>query len=470
MTPDVRDPDVRDPAYEGPASPAPRAGRGFLGEPVALGFLAFTEAWERFSFYGMTSILVLYMSHTLFQPGRIDNIVGFAGFRSLLAHLFGPGSTLALASQIYGLYTGLVYFTPVLGGWIADRFLGRKRAVMAGALLMSAGHIAMAFDQSFLLALTLLIVGCGLLKGNISAQVGALYASEDKSGRTRAFAIFSIGINCGAILGPLLIGYLADRYGWHLGFAIAGILMLLGLLTYAAGYRLLPEAAANPIAPPPAALDGRDIRTIGALLVAIMLTIFPSIAFYQNSNMALIWIDRHVDLTLAGFRIPVSWFNSIDPAASILFVPPLFALWKWQEQRGRPRDELHLIAGGAWIAGLANLVLAGASLIDGRPSAAFPITYDVLLGICFLYYWPTLLALVSRVAPPRMNGTLIGAAFLSLFASNTLIGVIGSWYERMSPCQFWLMNAGIAGAGGLLTMLLHRPLTQALTPREDSAS
>ncbi len=208
---------------------------------MALAYLSFTEAWERFSYYGMTSILVLYMSQALLMPGHVEGIVGFAGFRSALESVFGPLSTLALASQIMGLYTGLVYFTPVLGGWIADRLIGRRVAVMLGAVLMSGGHLAMAFDASFLLALLLLISGSGLLKGNISTQVGELYAESDGEGRTRAFAIFSVSINVGALLGPLLVGLLAQLYGWHVGFGLAGALMLIGLATYVAGFRYLPR-------------------------------------------------------------------------------------------------------------------------------------------------------------------------------------------------------------------------------------
>ncbi|HEX4533243.1 MAG TPA: oligopeptide:H+ symporter, partial [Rhizomicrobium sp.] len=210
-------------------SPARPRARTFFGEPPALAYLAFTEAWERFSYYGMTGLLVLYMSEALFLPGHVEHVVGFAAFRASLESVLGHLSPLALASQIYGLYTGFVYFTPVFGGLIADRWLGRRNAVILGAVLMSAGHIAMAFDASFLLALLLLIVGCGLLKGNISTQVGELYAADDGPGRTRGFSIFSMGINVGATIGPLACGLLAQLYGWHAGFGLAGILMLTGL-------------------------------------------------------------------------------------------------------------------------------------------------------------------------------------------------------------------------------------------------
>ena len=192
----------------GDQTPALAGDGTFFGHPRGLLYLAFTEAWERFSYYGMTALLVLYMVNQLLLPGHVENIAGFAGFRTVLESLVGPLSPLALASQVFGLYTGLVYFTPVLGGLVADRWIGQRNAVVIGALSMSAGHIAMAFDQTFLLALFLLIVGSGFIKGNISARVGALYPLNDEAQRTRGFAIFSMAINFGAVCGPLLCGIL----------------------------------------------------------------------------------------------------------------------------------------------------------------------------------------------------------------------------------------------------------------------
>jgi len=437
--------------------------RTFFGQPMALAFLSFTEAWERFSYYGMTSILVLYMSQALLLPGHVEGIAGFAGFRAALESVFGPMTTLALASQIMGLYTGLVYFTPVLGGWIADRWIGRRAAVMIGAVMMSAGHLAMAFDASFLLALFLLITGCGLLKGNISTQVGELYAETDGEGRTRAFAIFSVGINVGAVLGPLLVGLLAQLYGWHAGFGLAGILMLTGLVTYVAGFRHLPRdrPRVEP-ARPKASMDRRQWRIVVALAAVSAITIFQSIGYYQNTNLALVWISRSVDLNLLGFHVPVAWFNSIDPLASILGVPVLLALWRFQAARRSEPDDLGKIGTGAWLTMLANLLLVIACLISTRVNVLFPIVYDILLGIGFLYYWPTLLALVSRAAPAKLKATLMGAVFLTLFVSNTIIGWLGGFYEHMTPIAFWAMHAAIAATGGVLAFLLKRPLKRAL--------
>src|SRR5512145_2616092 len=194
---------------------AARVGDGtILGHPKGLFCLAFTEAWERFSYYGMTALLVLYMVNQLLLPGHVEHVAGFAGFRATLESVLGPLSTQALASSIFGLYSGFVYFTPLLGGLIADRWIGQRTAVVIGALAMSGGHIAMAFDQSFLLALLLLVIGSGFLKGNISAQVGALYPRDDEARRTRGFAIFSMAINFGAVAGPLLCGWLAQAFGW----------------------------------------------------------------------------------------------------------------------------------------------------------------------------------------------------------------------------------------------------------------
>jgi POT family proton-dependent oligopeptide transporter len=439
----------------------PTRNRTFFGEPRALAYLAFTEAWERFSYYGMTALLVLYMSQQLFLPGHVEHVAGFGAFRAGLEGVFGTMSPVALASQIFGLYTGFVYFTPVFGGIIADRWIGKRNAVVIGALLMSGGHIAMAFDQSFLLALLLLVLGCGLLKGNISAQVGALYADGDGSGRTRGFAIFSTGINVGAVVGPLACGLLAQLYGWHAGFGLAGVLMLCGLATYLAGYRTLSaETHAATHSDAPAALEHGQLRVVSALLFVMFISIFQSIAYYQNSNIGLVWISDHAGLDLFGFKVPVAWFNSIDAFVSIVMVPVLIVLWRWQRTHGGEPGELGKIASGAWICCAANVLLVIASRIPGRAPVLFPVMYDVLMGVAFLYYWPTLLALVSQVAPRKLKSTLMGVAFLSLFIANTTIGRLGAYYERLGPTSFWTLHAAIAATGGLLAMVFASRLAR----------
>lgn len=193
--------------------------RAFLGHPKALGYLAFTEAWERFSFYGMQSLLVLYMVNQLLLPGHIENVAGFPAFRGFIEGMYGRElSTQALASAIFGLYAGFVYLTPILGGILADRLLGKTATILTGAVLMAAGHFLMAFDVSFLLALACLILGCGCFKGNIASQVGGLYGEGDLR-RADAFQIFYLGINFGVIAAPLIAGTLGERWVGTMGSA-----------------------------------------------------------------------------------------------------------------------------------------------------------------------------------------------------------------------------------------------------------
>lgn len=426
----------------------------FRGHPKGLYYLAFTEAWERFSYYGMTALVVLYMVNHLLLPGQVEQVAGLESFRAAIESVVGPLSTQALASQIFGLYAGFVYFTPMLGGLIADRWIGQRNAVVIGALCMSAGHVAMAFDQSFLLALLLLVVGSGFLKGNISAQVGALYPADEESRRTRGFAIFSMAINVGAVAGPLVCGLLAQVFGWHVGFGAAAIFMFAGLATYLLGYRHLP-ARVERRSRSQERLARDDWRIVAALVAVMAITIFQSVAYLQLANVGPVWIQQHVALDVGGFEIPVPWYMSVDPLFSILCVPLLFWIWARQAAgRGEPGD-LGKIGTGAWLTAVGNLILVAAIAAAGesRVHPFWPFLSFALQGIAFLYYWPTLLALVSRAAPAPINATMMGVAFISLFIANNLIGWIGGFYERMTPLEFWAMHAGIAAVGGMLVLL-----------------
>jgi proton-dependent oligopeptide transporter, POT family len=436
-----------------------------VNQPRGLYYLAFTEAWERFSYYGMTALLALFMVDQLLLPGHVEHIAGFSAFRAAVESLVGPLSTQALASQIFGLYSGFVYFTPLLGGIVADRWIGQRNAVVIGALSMSAGHLAMAFDESFLLALLLLVVGSGFLKGNISAQVGALYPREDEARRTRGFIIFSTAINVGAVVGPLVCGLLAQVYGWHYGFGAAAILMLVGLATYLSGYRHLP-ARVERQRYEGVQLGAAERRIVVALIAVMIITVFQSTSFYQVFNVMPIFIQQHVAPEVGGFRVPIPWYQSINAIFSIVGAPMLLWAWGRQARRGRERDELAKIGIGAWIAAASNLILVAAILAygDAPIHPIWPCLYSAGLGISFLYYWPTLLALVSRTAPAKVNATLMGFAFMSLFVSNNLIGWIGGFYGKMQPAEFWAMHAAIATGGGLLVFLFGRRLSRALQP------
>ena len=439
--------------------------RGMLGHPKGLYYLAATEAWERFSYYGMTALVVLYMVNQLLLPGHVENIAGFAAFRAALERVFGPMSTQALASQVFGLYSGFVYFTPVMGGWVADRFVGQRNAVIAGAVLMSAGHLAMAFDRSFLIALALLILGSGLLKGNISAQVGGLYSVDDDVNRVRGYAIFSMGINVGATLGPILCGLLAQLYGWHVGFGTAAVFILIGLGTYLVGYRHLPSRVERAVSVSRKLTSG-EWRRIAAICAVLAIVVFPATAYFQCFNTAAVWTQDHVDVSLSGFAIPVPWFQAVDPIFSIFAVPVVFALWRWQASArgGVEPSDLDKIGLGAWLVASGNLILVAAVVAFGNDglSPIWPFLYYAMMGFSFLFYWPVTLALVSRAAPAPVNATMMGVAFLTLFAASNIMGRLGGLYETLSPAMFWGLHAAIAAAGGVGVLVFGPAITRAL--------
>lgn len=413
----------------------------------------------------MTALLVLYMVNQLLLPGHVEQVVGFATFRGWLEGTFGPLSTQALASQIFGLYAGFVYFTPVIGGWLGDR-IGQRSAVVAGALTMAGGHLAMAFDATFLLALLLLIIGSGLLKGNISAQVGSLYPPDDEARRTRGFAIFSTAINVGAVAGPLFCGFLGTRYGWHVGFGAAAVFMLGALATYLSGYRYLPARVEHKSKEPAGNLTSQDRKSVVALVAAMAIIVPAYIAYYQLANVLPVWLQDHANLNAGTFQIPIPWFYSIDPLASILSVPILFALWNWQARNaGGEPSALSKIATGAFLTAAANLVLVAAILTSSGPVLwIWPVLYCAIEGVAFMYFWPTLLALVSRVAPPKINATMMGATFLTLFVANNLIGRIGTYYEQLTPLAFWALHAAIGASSGFVMLVFARTAGRILEP------
>jgi POT family proton-dependent oligopeptide transporter len=245
-----------------------------FGHPRGLTFLFATEMWERFSYYGMRALLVLYMVKLLLLPGHVENVIGLAALKYLLESIFGPLGVQPFASQVYGLYTGLVYLTPVFGGMLADRVLGQHRTILLGAAMMALGHFMMAFEPLFLFALTMLILGNGAFKPNMSAQVGTLYAPGDQR-RDRAYSIFYVGINLGAFFAPLVCGTLGEDLGWHYGFTAAGVGMTVALAIYLYAMHELPpdelhKAVAARIENKP--LDRNEWRAILALVALFVPT------------------------------------------------------------------------------------------------------------------------------------------------------------------------------------------------------
>ncbi|MEZ5744886.1 MAG: peptide MFS transporter [Sphingomonadaceae bacterium] len=439
------------------ATTAPVRFDGWLGHPRGLFFLAFTEMWERFSFYGMRGLLILYMVQELLLPGRIENIAGMDAYRGFIEGLFGELSTQAFASQTFGLYSGFVYFTPLLGGLIADRWLGAKRTVMIGIALMTAGHFAMIFDWSFLIALVLLVLGSGCLKGNIAAQVGQLYPKAEEALRSRGYAIFSTGINIGAVIGPLVCGALAQVYGWHFGFGTAGVMMLVAAIIYFAGLHHFAQDRAAPVEGEVLpALTGPEKRMLSLVIVVLLFLVPLNLAFDQMFNVGLLWVADRVALDVGGFTVPVPWFASEDSLASVLILPVLLMLWRWQARRGsEPHDIGKMAIGGIIMAASAGTLALGSWIAgDGKVSIVFPVIAFFLSGVSFMYQWPTALALVSRRSPQKANAMMMAGVYLIAFFSGIGSGFTARWYEPLGDTGFWLLHAGLALATTALYILL----------------
>src|SRR6476659_6568027 len=271
--------------------------RAFLGHPKGLGYLGFTEGCERFSYYSMQTLLVLYMVNYLLVPGRMEHVVGLDWVQ---AHVYHGISGQPLASAIFGTYTALVYFTPIFGGIIADRWLGRTTMMIIGGVLMSIGHFLMAVESAFVLALLALLLGVGAFKGNIASQVGGLYASNDQR-RAMAFQIFYIFINVSVIVGPLISGTLGQKVGWHYGFGCAGVVMVLGLLLYLSGRRYLPAEELKTPSEDPALLEPLTRNDWVCVLYLVILIPVLAVSLLTNQeifNAYLVWRDRHFDMTL----------------------------------------------------------------------------------------------------------------------------------------------------------------------------
>ena len=438
--------------------------RQIFGHPRGLVVLAGTELWDRISFHGMQALLVLYMVGQLFLPGHIETIVGFKTFRALIEGITGPLSVQALASQIFGIYVGLVYFTPVLGGVLGDRVLGRSRTVTLGALLMTAGHFCMAFDQSFLLAMLLLILGAGCLRGNLMPQVAELYSQEDRR-RAVAFQLYGSMINLGAFIAPVVTGALGQAYGWHTGFAFAGFGMLLGLIYYRAGLRWLPPEA------PPGPREVRvRLRPDERRIVLLLLTVVPVAALFwvaqsQIWNTYNIWVRDHVNLQIGGFTVPVPWLQALDGLAPFLTLPPFLLLWRWQAARGTEPNEFTKMAIGCFIfGGSVMLLAAGAWITDpsGRSPLLLAVAFHFASNIGWLYFAPSANSLFGGAAPRAVTGAMIGIYTTSVFFGSLVSGRLGGLYERLTAAQFWTVHAGVVALGGVLLLLVGGRLSREL--------
>jgi POT family proton-dependent oligopeptide transporter len=418
----------------------------------------------------MRALLVLYLVKLLLLPGHADNVIGLATLRSLFESMTGPLGVQPFSSHVYGLYTGLVYLTPVFGGMLADRVLGQHRTIVLGAAMMAIGHFMMAFESLFLLALTMLILGNGAFKPNMSAQVGGLYAPGDPR-RDRAYSIFYVGINLGAFLAPLVCGTLGEQLGWHYGFTAAGIGMTIALAIYLYALPELPpdelhKAMAAGIEKKP--LHRRERRGILALIALFVPTTLFWATYEQQGNTIVLWADDHTDrainLIFWHGEIPVTWFQAFNPFMIFAFTPLVVALWAWQAKRGKEPSTVTKMSIGCFGVTLANLIMVAAAWQAAGDEAnwLWLLGYFVVITIGELYLSPIGLSLVSKVAPARMVSMLMGLWLATSFAGNLIAGWLGSFWAGMDKTMFFLMIAGIAFIAGAVILAFDRPLRSAI--------
>ena len=427
-----------------------------FGHPRPLAFLFGTEMWERFSYYGMRALLVLYMTKYVLLPAQAGHVLGLAGFQSALETVFGPLEVQPLASQIYGLYTALVYLTPIFGGLLADRVLGQRRMVIIGATLMAIGHFLMAVESLLLFALLALILGNGAFKPNISTQVGFLYPPGDHR-RDRAYSIFYVGINVGAFLAPLVCGTLGEKAGWHYGFGAAGVGMLIGLAIYLYASPLLPPDAmqkARATSAPPQPLDRQERRGIAAILALFIPTALFWATYEQSGNTIALWADAYTDRTIgflgASAEIPTTWFQAFNPFMIFAFTPFVVALWSRQAARGSEPSTIAKMALGCFGVTLSYLVLAFAAWHAGAGQASWLwlFAFFVIITIGELYLSPVGLSLVTKIAPLRVLSMMMGVWLATSFIGGFLAGWLGTFWSRMGKPEFFLMIAAIAALAG----------------------
>jgi POT family proton-dependent oligopeptide transporter len=443
------------------------ADRAFLGHPKGLGYLAFTEAWERFSYYGMQTLLVLYMVKELLLPGHVEHVALFGWVQRLYGLKGQP-----LASAIFGTYTALVYLTPIFGGFLADRVLGRRRTVLAGAATMALGHFLMAFEQTFLFALLCLVLGCGMFKGNIASQVGGLYDAKDLR-RADAFQIFYLGINAGVIASPLIVGSLGEILGWHWGFAAAGVGMLVGLAIYVAGQKHLPveqyagTSRVGRVKRPP--LTRNELLTTFALLLLLPVLAVAVVPNNQIFNAYLVWGNERFDLVFFGKKLPTTWLVTLDSIVSVTALAGVALFYRWYGKRRREPDEItKIIIGSAFsVLGMLCLFMAAGSRSGGEKiGLMWPVLFHVLNSIGFAHVFPVSLALFAKLAPPAINSTVVGLYYLAFFGGNTLVGWVGGLYETWPAPRFWLLHAGLALGSGAVFVIFKLFLGKQLARNE----
>jgi proton-dependent oligopeptide transporter, POT family len=491
----------------------PDSGKTFFGHPRGLATLFFTEMWERFSYYGMRALLVLFMEIEVSKGGMgIDN---------------------KTATAIYGLYTMLVYLMALPGGWLADNFFGLRKAVFYGGCLITLGHFCLAFPstETFFVGLLLIILGTGFLKPNISSMVGQLYTSDDQARRDAGFSIFYIGINIGATIAPIITGFLGEKINWHYGFAAAGIGMVCGLIQYKLTEKSLGTAGLEPTKladPGLQRIKEKKIRialwiTVLALTVfvalvfnhvivvnpviiaqASLLFIGGSVIFYfayififeklttdekrkiavigiffigsatfyggleQQGSTLNLFADHYTDMIVFGFRMPTSWLQSVPTLAVVVFTPIFAWLWVWLSKRNVNPSTPTKLSFGLLFMAIGFAVMMGASLVyvSGKlPLPTWLIATYVLHTMGEICLYPIGLSAVTKLAPLRLGGQMMGVWFMSLALGNLAAGLFAGEFDpnailadpHLLVNLFWVVVKWML-IGGVVLLVLSKPI------------
>lgn len=433
-----------------------------FGHPVGLYVLFFTEMWERFSYYGMRAILVLY----LVAATSGDNV--------------GLGWSNGEALALYGWYTMLVYVASIPGGWLADKFFGQKRAVLYGGVLLVAGHSILAVEQmwAFYTGLGLIIGGVGLLKPNISTMVGGLYKQGDIR-RDKGFTIFYIGINVGAFLAALIVGYVGEVHGWHYGFGLAGIGMALGLVQYLAGQKHLENVGnflgASENEEEKAAmkkpLTKIEKDRVVVLFISFLLVIVFWGAFEQAGGLMNIYASEKTNRMLMGWEVPASWFQSLNAMFIIFLGTSVAAYWAARKLKGKVSTSLFKMIIGLIIMGTGFFFMtAAAGQYETNGSSAM---YWLVLAYLFhtvgeLCISPVALSYITKLAPLKYASLMMGVYFAMTGFGNKLAGLLGEASESLGEFTIFTGIAVFCVIFGLLVMVFRKKLEKLTHGAEDN--
>ncbi len=415
----------------------------WFGQPRGLTILFLTNMWEQFSYFGMRALLIYYMTKELLINQQTS-------------------------SFIYGSYTAFAYFTPIIGGAIADRWLGKRKAVIIGASIMATGHFMMAFEPMLYIALATIALGNGLFLPTLPSQINDLYGPGDPR-RPWAYNVYYVGINIGGFLAPLVCGTLGEVYGWHWGFGAAGVGMFIGLVIYLVGGKYLPEEKSRFSS----AADTR--RTGGAkpylflLGIGLAVTVFRG-AYEQVGNTVALWADTGVDRIVGGLTVPMTWFQSLNPMLVILMTPLLLAHWQRRAADGKEHEPIVKMAIGALIVASAYVVLAAASLISGDApaNALWLVAFFAIFTLGELYILPNGLGLFARLAPPRFGATTVAAWYLTIFSGSLAAGLVGTLWSVFDRPVFFMILAAIATASAVILYMLSPTAARVIAEHDES--